>query len=67
MVAIFGQLLPGSAGGIETNLLKLLVALAEENGADERQLVIGPGGESAWLRTHLGDGQDLFADRKSVV
>lgn len=58
-VAIFGQLLQGSAGGIETNLLKLLAALAEGNSPDERQLVIGPGGESAWLSSYLGDSQDV--------
>lgn len=60
-VAIFGQLLPGSAGGIETNLLKVLAALAAENGPEDRQLVIGPGGESAWLRPHLGNGQEVLA------
>ncbi len=58
-VAIFGQLLPGSAGGIETNLLKLLAVLAAENGPEDRQLVIGPGGESAWIRPYLGNGQDV--------
>ena len=56
-VAIFGQLLQGSAGGIETNLLKLLATLAADNGPHDRQLVIGPGGESAWLRPCLGIGQ----------
>ncbi len=61
MVAIFGQLLRGSAGGIETNLLKLLTTLAAENGPDDRQLVIGPGGKSSWLRPFLGDGQDVVA------
>lgn len=60
MVAIFGQLLRGSAGGIETNLLKLLAALAVENGPDDRQVVIGPGGESAWIRPYLGNGQDVL-------
>lgn len=59
-VAIFGQLLQGSAGGIETNLLKLLAMLADENGPEDRQLVIGPGGESAWLRPYLGTGQDVI-------
>lgn len=58
-VAIFGQLLPGSAGGIETNLLKLLASLAAENGSKDRQLVIGPGGESGWFRPHLGNGQEV--------
>jgi glycosyltransferase involved in cell wall biosynthesis len=58
-VAIFGQLLPGSAGGIETNLLKLLAALAAENGPEDRQFVIGPGGESEWMRPHLCKGQDV--------
>lgn len=58
-VAIFGQLLPGSAGGIETNLLKLLAALAAENGPEDRQFVIGPGGESSWIRPYLGNGQDV--------
>lgn len=60
MVAIFGQLLQGSAGGIETNLLKLLAALAVENVPDDRQVVIGPGGESAWIRPYLGNGQDVL-------
>lgn len=59
-VAIFGQLLPGSAGGIETNLLKLLAALAAENIPGDRQLVIGPGGKSAWLSPYLGKGQDVI-------
>lgn len=59
-VAIFGQLLQGSAGGIETNLLRLLAELAKENGPDDRQYVIGPGGASSWLRSYLGTGQDLL-------
>ena len=59
-VAILGQLLPGSAGGIETNLLKLLVSLAADNGDTGRQLVIGPGGKSAWLLPHLGHGQKMI-------
>lgn len=58
-VGIFGQLLPGSAGGIETNLLKLLDALAASNPPEDCQLVIGPGGESSWLKPHLGRGQDI--------
>jgi glycosyltransferase involved in cell wall biosynthesis len=58
-VAIFGQLLPGSAGGIETNLLKLLAALAAENEPEDRQFVIGPGGESEWMLPHLSKGQDV--------
>lgn len=58
-VAIFGQLLQGSAGGIETNLLKLLAALAVENVRGDRQLVIGPGGESSWFLPHLGHGQEV--------
>ena len=60
-VAIYGQLLPGSAGGIETNLLKLLAALAQENGPDDQQFVIGPGGKSEWIRAYLGTGQDIVA------
>lgn len=59
-VAIFGQLLQGSAGGIETNLLRLLAELAKENGLDDRQYVIGPGGASPWLRGYLGRGQDVL-------
>jgi glycosyltransferase involved in cell wall biosynthesis len=58
-VGIFGQLLPGSAGGIETNLLKLLDALAASNTPEDCQLVIGPGGESSWFKPHLGRGQGI--------
>jgi glycosyltransferase involved in cell wall biosynthesis len=60
-VAIFGQLLHGSAGGIETNLLKLLAGLSAINGPDDRQLVIGPGGESSWFNPYLGCGQDIVS------
>lgn len=59
-IAIFGQLLQGSAGGIETNLLRLLAELARENGPDDRQYVIGPGGASSWIRAYLGKGQDVL-------
>lgn len=59
-VAIFGQLLQGSAGGIETNLLKLLENLAAENEPEEHQFVIGPGGESAWLHHYLGSSQSVI-------
>lgn len=59
-VAIHAQLLPGSAGGIETNLLTLLAALSGlEHGG--RQVIIGPGGESPWLAAHLGSRQSLLA------
>lgn len=57
-VAVNAQLLPGSAGGIETNLLGLLRAL-DGLGAG-RQVVVGPGGESDWLRAHLGPRQTLL-------
>jgi glycosyltransferase involved in cell wall biosynthesis len=57
-VAINAQLLPGSAGGIETNLLALLDALAGLDGG--RQVVIGPDGRSDWLRPHLGGRQALL-------
>jgi glycosyltransferase involved in cell wall biosynthesis len=58
-VAVHAQLLPGSAGGIETNLRALLRSLA---GLDEsgRQVVIGPGGESSWLRPLLGPRQSVL-------
>jgi glycosyltransferase involved in cell wall biosynthesis len=52
--------LPGSAGGIETNLLALLRALAALDESGE-QVVIGPGGESEWLRPHLGPRQSILA------
>ncbi|MGH7388985.1 MAG: glycosyltransferase family 4 protein [Candidatus Rokuibacteriota bacterium] len=58
-VAVLAQLLPGSAGGIEVNLLGLLRAL--DRAGSGRQIVIGPGGESPWLRPHLGDRQTLLA------
>jgi glycosyltransferase involved in cell wall biosynthesis len=61
IVAIFGQLLPGSAGGIETNLLQLLAPLAEDNEEYDRQIVIGPGSKSEWIRPYLGRGQDVLA------
>jgi glycosyltransferase involved in cell wall biosynthesis len=58
-VGILAQLLPGSAGGVETNLLALLRALAgREDGAG--QVIIGPGGQSDWLRAHLGPRQTLL-------
>jgi glycosyltransferase involved in cell wall biosynthesis len=57
-VAINAQLLPGSAGGIETNLLGLLEALAALDGG--RQVVIGPDGRADWLRPHLGPRQALL-------
>jgi glycosyltransferase involved in cell wall biosynthesis len=57
-VAINAQLLPGSAGGIETNLLGLLEALAALDGG--RQVVIGPEDRVDWLRTHLGPRQTLL-------
>jgi glycosyltransferase involved in cell wall biosynthesis len=59
IVAIHAQLLPGSAGGIETNLLSLLKALDRISRA-ERQIVIGPGGESQWLASHLGSQQTIL-------
>jgi glycosyltransferase involved in cell wall biosynthesis len=59
IVAVQAQLLPGSAGGIETNLLLLLKALDRMSGA-ERQIVIGPGGESQWLTPHLGSRQTIL-------
>jgi glycosyltransferase involved in cell wall biosynthesis len=48
-IAIFAQLLPGSAGGIETNLLELLRNLQRVDAA-LRTVAIGPGDSSAWLR-----------------
>jgi len=59
-VAIFGQLLPGSAGGIETNLLKLTKALGAGNSSEDSQIIIGPGGETDWLLPHLGFGQSAL-------
>lgn len=58
-VAILAQLLPGSAGGIESNLLALLNGLASlpQPGT---QVVIGPGGESDWLRAHVGPLQPVL-------
>jgi glycosyltransferase involved in cell wall biosynthesis len=60
-VAIFGQLLPGSAGGIETNLLKLVNSLADHNGNGDQQVIIGPGGATDWLHPYLGQGQSALA------
>ncbi|WP_347259071.1 glycosyltransferase family 1 protein [Methylocaldum sp.] len=40
-------------------MLKLLAALALQNGSKDRQLVIGPGGESSWFRPYLGNGQEV--------
>jgi glycosyltransferase involved in cell wall biosynthesis len=59
-VGVFAQLLEGSAGGIESNLLGLLSGLAEHPEA-ARQVVIGPGGESGWLQRHLGSNQEVMA------
>jgi glycosyltransferase involved in cell wall biosynthesis len=58
-VAIFGQLLPGSAGGIETNLLCLLKALASVE-SPGHEIVIGPGGASDWLLPHLAPTQSVL-------
>jgi glycosyltransferase involved in cell wall biosynthesis len=51
-VAIFAQLLPGRAGGIETNLLELLRNLQRVDSA-LRPLAIGPAESSAWLRDRV--------------
>lgn len=59
-VAIHAQLLPGSAGGIETNLLSLLRAL-NRRAESGRQVVIGPGGESHWLQPVLGPRQSILS------
>jgi glycosyltransferase involved in cell wall biosynthesis len=58
-VAVHAQLLAGRAGGIETNLLALLSALARERRAG-KQIVIGPGGESDWLLPWLGPRQSIL-------
>ena len=58
-VAIHAQLLPRSAGGIETNLHSLLHALSQHD-EGSRHIVIGPGGESHWLQPHLGPRQTLL-------
>jgi len=57
-VAIFAQLLPGRAGGIETNLLELLRSLP---GADAgvQPVLIGPGASSTWLGSHVTNGEVL--------
>lgn len=59
VIAVHGQLLAGRAGGIEANLLGLLAALAarEDSG---RQVVIGPGAHSDWLRPYLGPRQTIL-------
>ena len=58
-IAIHAQLLPGSAGGIEVNLLSLLKALDKLDDSG-RQVVIGPGGESHWLDPHIGVRQSTL-------
>jgi glycosyltransferase involved in cell wall biosynthesis len=58
VVAIHAQLLPGSAGGIETNLLSLLGALSDLEEGD--QIAIGPGGAADWLVPHLGPRQSIL-------
>jgi glycosyltransferase involved in cell wall biosynthesis len=60
-VAINSQLLEGSAGGIETNLLQLLRGLSLQNKAGDAQCLIGPGGESAWLKAHTSACQSIIA------
>jgi glycosyltransferase involved in cell wall biosynthesis len=59
VVAINAQLLPGSAGGIESNLLALVRALRAVDAAG-RQIVIGPGDASSWLTPYLGPDQQLL-------
>jgi glycosyltransferase involved in cell wall biosynthesis len=56
-VAVHAQLLPGRAGGVETNLLSLLAAL--DGLGSGRQIVIGPGDDARWLQRHLGPRQTL--------
>ena len=58
-VAILAQLLPGRAGGIESNLLDLLHHLARADGA-VRATVIGPGDASGWLQEHVGAGDEVL-------
>jgi glycosyltransferase involved in cell wall biosynthesis len=58
-VAILAQLLPGRAGGIESNLLELLRHLAPAHAA-VRPMVIGPGDQSGWLREHVPDGGEVL-------
>ena len=58
--AIFGQLLPDSAGGIGSNLLELIKALATKNGPGDFQMILGPGGESAWLHPWCGALQEAY-------
>ncbi|MCP9916785.1 glycosyltransferase [Cyanobium sp. ATX 6F1] len=60
-IAINAQLLEGSAGGIETNLLQLLRALSLRNMPGDAQFLIGPGGESAWLNAHTSACQSIIA------
>lgn len=60
-VAINAQLLEGSAGGIETNLLQLLRGLSLQNKPGDTQFLIGPGGESAWLKEHTSACQSIIA------
>jgi glycosyltransferase involved in cell wall biosynthesis len=58
-VAILAQLLPGRAGGIESNLLELLRHLAPMD-AVVRPTVIGPGDQSGWLRAHVAAGGEIL-------
>ena len=60
-IAINAQLLEGSAGGIETNLLQLLRGLSMQNKPGDAQFLIGPGGESAWLKAHTSACQAIIA------
>jgi glycosyltransferase involved in cell wall biosynthesis len=60
-VAINAQLLEGSAGGIETNLLHLTRELSHQSPADDAQVLIGPGGKSSWLQAHTGPSQQVLA------
>ena len=60
-IAINAQLLQGSAGGIETNLLQLLRGLALRNKPGDAQFVIGPGGKSGWLEAHTTSSQSIVA------
>jgi len=58
--AIFGQLLAGRAGGIGTNLVELIRSLADTKNPSDRQLILGPGEESAWLKSICRAGQEVF-------
>jgi glycosyltransferase involved in cell wall biosynthesis len=60
-VAINGQLLPGTSGGVESVLIGLVAALGRLTDGPEEYTVIGPQQDPEWLRPFLGPNERIVA------